>query len=84
MMEVSTDGALIALSGLNCTGDEDKLVECPHPGFGNHSCKPEQAAGLYCGGIVLVLCNLVAALLIVNVTTCRLPPGRDALSRNRD
>ena len=47
--EVSTDGALIALSGLNCTGDEERLVDCPHSGFGDHDCSHDQAAGLYCG-----------------------------------
>ena len=46
---ISTDGALIALSGLNCTGNETKLADCPHLGYGNHDCQPKQAAGLYCG-----------------------------------
>ena len=49
MVDISTSGALIALSGLNCTGDEERLVDCPNPGFGNHDCTSEQAAGLYCG-----------------------------------
>ena len=47
--DISTDGALIALSGLNCTGTENKLIDCPHFGFGNHDCTADQAAGLYCG-----------------------------------
>ena len=49
MTALSTDGALIALSGLNCTGNETKLADCPHLGYGNHDCQPDQAAGLYCG-----------------------------------
>ena len=49
MTGISTDGALIALSGLNCTGNETKLADCPHLGYGNHDCQPKQAAGLYCG-----------------------------------
>ena len=47
--DISTSGALIALSGLNCTGDEEELIGCPNLGFGNHDCVSEQAAGLYCG-----------------------------------
>ena len=49
MSDVSNVDALIALSGLNCTGDEEKLIDCPNLGFGNHECTPNQAAGLYCG-----------------------------------
>ena len=52
--DISTAGALIALSGLNCTGDEEKLINCPNLGFGNHDCTPEQAAGLYCGSNSLI------------------------------
>ena len=49
MSDVSHVDALIALSGLNCTGDEEKLIDCPNLGFGNHECTPNQATGLYCG-----------------------------------
>ena len=49
MSDISSVDAVIALSGLNCTGDEKKLIDCPNLGFGNHECTPNQAAGLYCG-----------------------------------
>ena len=42
--------APISLSQLNCTGDEERLYDCPHPGAGNHSCTPGMVAGLFCGG----------------------------------
>ena len=53
--EIPTDGALLALSGVNCTGDEERLIDCSNLGFGNHTCRSEQAVGLYCGSKGYVL-----------------------------
>ena len=47
----------IVLDDLQCTGNESRLIDCPHNGLGNHNCDHSQDAGVRCipGIINLVL-----------------------------
>ncbi|XP_073985789.1 uncharacterized protein isoform X2 [Rhodnius prolixus] len=36
------------LDDIECTGTEQKLVECKHAGWGVHNCQPHEAAGVVC------------------------------------
>ena len=38
----------VHLDDLACTGDEDRLLDCPHPGTGIHNCFFGEAAGVLC------------------------------------
>ena len=49
--DVTTTTVLISLSGLNCTGEEEKLINCEQKKVGDHGCTVLQVAGLYCGGV---------------------------------
>ena len=40
----------ILLDELRCTGDESRLVDCPHNGIGIHNCRHSEDAGLVCKG----------------------------------
>ena len=44
----------IVLDDLLCTGNESRLIDCPHKGLGNHNCDHSEDAGVRCTpGIVL-------------------------------
>jgi len=38
----------IFLDGIQCTGIEDRLVDCNHNGIGVHNCTQSQHAGVVC------------------------------------
>ncbi|KXZ45588.1 hypothetical protein GPECTOR_53g81 [Gonium pectorale] len=38
------------LDELGCTGDEARLLECPHNGWGRHDCEQAEAVGVRCLG----------------------------------
>ena len=42
----------IWLSELACTGDENRLDECPHDGFGNHNCSHTEDVHIACSNSV--------------------------------
>ena len=39
---------LIYLDDVQCFGTEDNLLNCPHPGIGNHDCTHEEDIGVSC------------------------------------
>ena len=46
----------IVLDDLQCTGDESRLVDCPHNGLGSHNCDHSQDAGVRCSrGILYII-----------------------------
>ena len=36
------------MNDVRCTGNERSLTECPHSGWGKHSCDHRQDAGVVC------------------------------------
>lgn len=38
----------IFLDNVFCTGNEDRLADCPHNGVGNHNCAHSEDAGVTC------------------------------------
>ena len=38
----------IILDDLNCRGHEERLVNCPHRGIGQHDCTHSKDAGVRC------------------------------------
>jgi len=40
----------IWLDNLRCTSTENRLIDCPHDGFGVHDCSHDKDAGLSCIG----------------------------------
>ena len=40
----------IYLDEVNCTGEENQLLECRHNGIGDHDCSHYQDAGVRCTG----------------------------------
>ena len=61
---------LIFLDYLRCTGNESRLIDCPHRGIGYHSCSHMEDAGVVCA-CKCYLCtvlkypsNIVVAFLI--------------------
>ena len=40
----------IILDDLSCTGDETRLVDCPHRGVGLNNCGHHNDAGVVCAG----------------------------------
>ena len=45
-----TGDGRILLDEVLCTGDESRLVDCQHTGYGIHSCFPNAIAGVICPG----------------------------------
>ena len=43
----------IVLDDLLCTGNESKLINCPHNGLGNHNCNHSDDAGIRCAPGIL-------------------------------
>ena len=47
---------LIVLDNLLCTGNESRLIDCPHNGLGSHNCGHQEDAGVRCSsGIILII-----------------------------
>ena len=42
----------ILLVAVNCQGDENDLMECPHEGVGVHYCRHSWDVGVICGGFL--------------------------------
>ena len=40
------------LGYVQCTGNENALLDCPHDGLGNHYCGQYRGAGVVCGSAV--------------------------------
>ena len=40
----------IWMDGTNCSGNEERLVDCPFNGFGSHDCSHTEDAGVVCAG----------------------------------
>jgi hypothetical protein len=40
----------IWMDNVNCSGDEERLVDCPFNGFGSHDCSHSEDAGAICAG----------------------------------
>lgn len=41
----------IHLDDLECTGNEARLIDCPHSGVGQHNCRNIEDAGVICAGM---------------------------------
>ena len=39
------------LDDVNCEGNEDSLLDCPHAGIGLHNCRARERAGVVCQGV---------------------------------
>ena len=44
--------AAIVLDQVACDGTEDRLIDCPHVGIGNHNCFHNEDVGVRCDGTV--------------------------------
>ena len=40
----------IVLDQVACDGTEDRLIDCPHVGIGNHNCFHNEDVGVRCDG----------------------------------
>ena len=38
----------ILLDGVLCSGTEQRLIDCPHAGVGNHNCNHNEDASVIC------------------------------------
>ena len=38
----------ILLDNMECTGTEERLIDCPHQGFNQHDCRHSEDAGVLC------------------------------------
>ena len=48
-LETVVDGTgQIVLDDLDCTGNESRLIDCPHRGLGRHDCDHTDDAGVRC------------------------------------
>jgi hypothetical protein len=53
----------IWLDKVACTGNEQSLANCPHAGWGNHSCPYYYAAGVKCSATgKVIICFLITFL----------------------
>ena len=62
----------ILLDEVNCTGEENQLLECGHNGIGVHDCSHYQDAGVRCTGNADSVVNtpLSGLLIIILLDEC--------------
>ena len=47
--QVPSGSGQIWLSNINCSGKEENISRCFHPGWGIHNCSHSEDAGVECG-----------------------------------
>ena len=63
----------IHLDDLRCTGTEQSILECRHPGHGVHNCGHAEDAGVICQGVTRTRVSISTNLFIeLCVYTCTL------------